>query len=196
MKNLQFSVFRRTNRPFYLVAFKNEATGEYYPAISTRQKTEAEAIKTAFVWLRDSIPQKRAVMKVEGLALKDTARKIKTKAEAETLLDEMKRMGWIKSYVLTESQAAQDFPAFLTGFWDWDKSAYIAEKRRKSHGIHRRYCNQQGRTAAMYWQPFFKGRILGDITAADVDAFITHIGNTPLSAGRKNTVILAGTKPL
>jgi hypothetical protein len=47
----------------------------------------------------------------------------------------MKRMGWIKSYVLTETTAAQDFPAFLSDFWDWNKSAYIAEKRRKEHGI-------------------------------------------------------------
>ncbi|MDR0448386.1 MAG: site-specific integrase, partial [Treponema sp.] len=135
MKSLPFSVFKRTNRPFYLVAFKNEATGEYYPAISTKQKTEAEAIKTAFAWLRDGIPQKREPLKVEGMALKDVARKIKTKTEAETLLEEMKRMGWIKNYVLTGSPAAQDFTMFLSEFWDWNKSAYIAEKRRKEHGI-------------------------------------------------------------
>jgi integrase len=85
---------------------------------------------------------------------------------------------------------------FLSEFWDWDKSAYIAEKRRKSHGIHRQYCIRQRRAAAMYWQPFFKDRILGDITAVDVDAFITNMGDKPLSAGRKNTIILAGTKPL
>ena len=47
MKSLPFSVFKRANRPCYLVAFKNEETGEYFPAISTKQKTEAEAVKTA-----------------------------------------------------------------------------------------------------------------------------------------------------
>jgi integrase len=108
----------------------------------------------------------------------------------------MKRMGWIKSYVLTESPAAQDFTLFLSEFWDWDKSAYIAEKRRKNHGIHRAHCIRQGQAATLYWEPFFKGRILGDITAADVDAFINHMGSLPLSAGRRNSVILAGTKPL
>jgi len=196
MKSLPFSVFKRADRPCYSVSFKNEATGEYYPAISTRQKDEAEALKTAFAWLRDGIPQKRATIKVEALSLKDTARKIKTTAEAEILLAELKRTGWIKSYVLAESPAAQDFTAFLSDFWDWEKSPYIKEKRRKNHGIHRRHCKLQSQSVALYWEPFFKGRFLGDIRAADIDAFINHMGSLPLSAGRKNGVILAGTKPL
>jgi len=139
---------------------------EYYPAISTRQKTEVEAVKTAFAWLRDGIPQKRMPVKVQvqDLALKDTARKIKTKAEAEILIKEMKRAGWIKSYVLAESQAAQDLAAFLSDFWDWDKSPYIKEKRRKNHGIHRRHCILQSQAITLYWEAFFKGRFLGDIT--------------------------------
>jgi integrase len=37
---------------------------------------------------------------------------------------------------------------------------------------------------------------LGDIKAADIDAFIDHMGGLPLSAGRKNGVRIAGTKPL
>jgi len=196
MKRLPFTVFKRTDRLYYLVKFKNEATGEYYPAISTKQETEAAAIKTAFAWLRDGIPQKKEAIKIQDLSLKDTARKIKTKSETEILLKEMKRMGWIKSYVLTETLAAQDFTLFLSEFWDWDKSAYITEKRRKNHGIHKAHCIRQKQAAALYWEPFFKGRILGDITAADIDAFINHMGNKPVSAGRKNNVILAGTKPL
>jgi len=196
MKNLPFSVFKRANRPCYSVKFKNEATGGYYPAISTRQKTEAEAMKTAFAWLRDGIPQKRTPLKVQDLSFKDTARKVKTKVEAEILLEEMKRMGWIKSYVLTETLAAQNFTTFLSEFWDWNKSAYIAEKRRKNHGIHRAHCIRQGQAATLYWEPFFKGRILGDIAATDIDAFINHMGSKAISAARKNSVILAGTKPL
>ena len=72
--------------------------------------------------------KKRTKIKVQNLSLKDTVRQIKTKSEAEILLKEMKRMGWIKSYVLTETLAAQDFTLFLSEFWDWNNSAYIAEK--------------------------------------------------------------------
>jgi integrase len=196
MKSLPFSVFKRADRPCYSVSFKNEATGEYYPAISTRQKTEAEAVKTAFIWLREKKKKKREPLKVESLALKDVARKIKTRAEAEMLLEEIKRMGWIKSYVLAESTAAHGFTLFLSEFWDWNKSAYIAEKRRKNHGIHKRHCKLQGQAIIKYWQSFFSCRFLGDITAVDIDNFINHMGNMAVSASRKNAVIKAGTKPL
>jgi len=193
---LPFSVFKRADRPCYSVKFKNESTGEYYPAISTRQKTEAEAMKTAFAWLRDGIPQKRTSIKVQDLSLKDTARQIKTKEEAEILLKELKRLGWVKSYVLIKTIAAQDFAEFLSDFWTWEKSAYIAEKRRRNHGLHKYHCMRQKKATEKYWAPFFKDRCLGDITAADIDAFITHMGNLPLSASSKNNVIIAGTKPL
>jgi integrase len=43
---------------------------------------------------------------------------------------------------------------------------------------------------------FFKGRFLGEITAADIDTFVNHMGGKPLSASRKNLVIKAGTKAL
>jgi integrase len=46
------------------------------------------------------------------------------------------------------------------------------------------------------WEPFFKGRFLGDITKTDIDDFINHMGDKPVSAARKNIVIKAGTKAL
>jgi hypothetical protein len=64
---------------------------------------------------------------VDQLSLKDTVRKINTKAEI--LLKELKHQGWVKSYILTASPAAQDFTAFLSDFWNWETSAYIKEKR-------------------------------------------------------------------
>jgi len=62
--------------------------------------------------------------------------------------------------------------------------------------LHQYHCMRQKKATEKYWVPFFKGRCLGDITAADIDAFITHMGNLPLSASSKNNVIIAGTKPL
>ena len=58
MKHLPFSVFKRQDRRFFSVRFKNEQTGEYLPAISTKKETEKEAIQTAFEWLKDGIPKK------------------------------------------------------------------------------------------------------------------------------------------
>jgi hypothetical protein len=49
MKNLPFSVFKRADRPYYSVSFKNEATVEYYPAISTRRKPKRRRSKPPFL---------------------------------------------------------------------------------------------------------------------------------------------------
>ena len=125
------------------MSFK-DANGKYLPPISTGKKTENEAMEVAFKWLRDGIPQKNKALKVNDLTLKDVPRKIKTDAETEMLLAELKMLS--------------------------------KEKHRKSHGIHRRHCLIQSQAITLYWEKFFKGRLLGDITATDIDAFINYMG--------------------
>ena len=195
MNAYPFSLFKRADRPFYLVSFKDDH-GNFLSPLSTKKKTEQEALQVAFQWLRDGIPQKQDPEKIQRHALKDMARKIETVADAEIVLNELVRSGLIKSYVLADTQAAKDFNEFLIEFWNWEVSPYIQEKRRKVHGIHKRHCHQQGQIIARYWLPFFEGRVLGDITAKDVDAFITRLADKPISAARKNLVIKAGTKAL
>jgi integrase len=98
--------------------------------------------------------------------------------------------------VLSDTPRAVDFISFLKTFWNWDNSSYIKEKLRKNHGIHKQHCIIQGQAIDLYWKPFFEGRFLGEIMAADIDAFINHMGEKFLSASRKNVVSKAGTKPI
>ena len=195
MNAYPFSLFKRADRSCFSVSFKGK-DGKYLPPISTGKKTENEARETAFLWFRDGIPQKKTTLTVTDLALKDMVRNIKAGEEVKTLLTELTRQGWVKSYVQTETPGAVDFIEFMSNFWDWDNSPYIREKLRKCHGIHKRHCSQQGKAITLYWETFFKGRFLGDITAADIDAFINHMAEKDLSADRKNVIIKAGTKPL
>jgi integrase len=195
MSAYPFSVFKRANRPGFLVSFKDDA-GKYLPALSTKKKTEEEAVQVALKWWREGIPQKKAAVTVHNLSCKEMMRKIKTGTEAENVLSELKRLGWVKGFVVKETPQAEDFVSFLTTFWNWDISPYVKEKLRKNHGIHKRHCKLQGQAITLYWEPFFKGRMLGEILAEDIDAFINHMAEKDLSAGRKNVVIKAGTKPL
>ncbi len=149
MNAFPFSIFKRADRSCYSVSFK-DANGKYLRPVSTGKKTEKEAMEVAFMWLRDGIPQKEAALKVSDLSLKDMARKIKAGDEAETLLTELRRLGWVKSYVQSETPGAVDFISFLNSFWNWDNSPYIKEKQRKNHGIHRRHCMIQGRAIPLY----------------------------------------------
>ena len=193
MNAYPFSVFKRADRPSYLVSFKDD-DGKYLPPLSTKKKTEEEALQVAFRWLKEGIPQKQTT--VQDLSLKNAARKINSENEAKIIIDELKRSGLVKTFVLSNTEQADDFISFLKTFWDWDISPYINEKLRKSHGIHKMHCLKQKQGIARYWEPFFKGRFLGDITAKDIDAFINHMGTLDISASRKNVVIMAGTKPL
>ena len=195
MNALPFSVFKRANRPSFLVAYKDD-NGNYLPALSTKKKTEDEAIAVAFQWLRDGVPQKKSALQAKEMALAATAKSVKTSDDAIRLLSELTKMGWIKNGVVKETPAAENFISFLKSFWEWETSPYINEKLRKSHSIHKRHSKKQGQTIDLYWEPFFKDRCLGEISTVDIDAFITHMGKKDLSASRKNCVIKAGTVAL
>ena len=196
MAGFSFTVLRRTGRPYFYVKFKNDGTGEYTPAISTKQETRAKAVQTASQWLKDGIPSKQGITAKE-YTLRDMARKADLAPEdAAYICRELQRRGLLKSYVLSGSRAAVPLSGFLLDFWEWGKSPYIREKLRKSHGIHRPYAKEQRAAVAKYWVPYFEGRLLGEVTGRDVDGFVATLENLPLAPKSKNRLIQAGVIPL
>jgi integrase len=199
-KPLPFSVFKRANRPCYLVAFKNEKTGAYLPPVSTRQTDEAAAIKTAYDWFRNGVPYKDKAVDLKEYTLRNLAKEA-TSADAELIVKELKRRGLLKSAVLTDTKQDRDFAEFITNFWDYDQSPYIREKLRKNHGIHKRYCHEQLGVVKKYWVPYFAGKLLGEITRQDIETFIEYFETLPETSGvripqsakRRNIIIQAGT---
>jgi hypothetical protein len=71
--SLPFSVFIRSGRRYYSVAFKNEKTGGYFPSISTKQETEPAAIEMAFKWYREGIPSRFGAVSAETYTLRKMA---------------------------------------------------------------------------------------------------------------------------
>jgi integrase len=196
MNAFPFSIFKRADRACYSVSFKDK-NGKYLPPVSTGKKTENEAMQEAFKMMSEGIQQKKKkTVTVREMSLKDEARKLKTKEDADIILSELQRLGLVKSYILDNTQKAQDFNSFLTTFWDWETSPYIKEKLRQNHSIHKRHCKQQSNAVELYWTEFFKGRLLGEITHDDISNFINEMGTKEISSSRKNVVIKAGFKPL
>jgi hypothetical protein len=199
-KPLPFSVFKRKNRPCYVVVFKNERTGTYLTPISTRQTDEAAAIKVAYEWFKNGVPKKDNVVNLKDYTLRDLAKEA-DKTDAESIVSELKRRGLLKSAIITDTKQDRDFADFILNFWDYDNSPYIREKLRKNHGIHRRYCYEQLGAVKKYWVPYFTGKLLGEITRQDIEAFIEYFETlpetkgerVPQSAKRKNIIIQAGT---
>ncbi|MDR0720092.1 MAG: site-specific integrase, partial [Treponema sp.] len=76
MNKYPFSVFKRSDRTCFSVAFKSQS-GKYLKPLSTGKKTEDEAFQVAFQWLRDGVPgrqEKTEALTVNQLALQDFVR--------------------------------------------------------------------------------------------------------------------------
>jgi integrase len=198
LDSLPYSIFKRSDRPYYLVSFKNEITGEYLPAISTKQVTKSAATKTIIEWLRDGIPQKKgSTISLNTLTLRSVFKEAElTMDDAVFFIDEMKRRNLIKSAVFTESKQDRDFGQFLEECWTWDKSDYIAEKLRRDHSIHRTYAKSQLLSVKKYWLPAFIGKTLGGLTKEDIEEFVKSFETMKVSAARKNQILKAGLVPL
>jgi integrase len=201
---MPFSVFLRGGRPYYYVSFKNEKTGGYLPAISTKKTSEADALRQAWAWYKDGVPRKGGDLNIETLSLRDYFRHANlTRADAEYIVGELKRRGHIASCVMAGSGGSARFTDFLEEFWDWERSQYVREKLRAEHSIHKNYTYIMASHARNYWFPFFGEKLLGDLSPADIDRFIDGLScsrngreNKPLTNASKNMVIMAGTIPM
>jgi integrase len=201
---MPFSVFLRGDRPYYYVSFKNEKTGAYLPAISTKKADEDAAVRQAWAWYREGVPRKGGRLKIETLSLRDSIRRSDlTRADAEYIVDELKRRGHIASCIMAGSGGSARFSDFLEEFWDWERSPYVREKLRAEHSIHRNYVYKMSNNVKNYWLPFFGEKMLGELSPADIDRFVDGLSaarhgreNKPLTNPRKNIIISAGTTPL
>ena len=136
MHKLPFSIFRRGRRRFYYVAFKNQLTGDYLPAISTKQETEAGAIQNRSEGSRtETVPLKK-------YSLRDMAKEADlTLGDAEYICRELKKRGLLRDFILPETKKAIPFAEYLLNFWDWEKSEYpgkTAEKPRHTPSVYYR----------------------------------------------------------
>ena len=84
MNAYPFSVFKRADRPCYLVSFKDD-NRKYLPPRSTKKTCEKEAMKVAFEWLRYGIPQKKNTLRISDLSVKTMVCNISSGDEAALL---------------------------------------------------------------------------------------------------------------
>ncbi|GBR76088.1 integrase [Candidatus Termititenax persephonae] len=198
MTERPFSIFSRKGKSYFYVQFKNEKTGRYFPRqYSTRQTSEAEAVKIAWEWYTNGIPQKDSVLTI---AQSEVISTIKTatlgKSDVKRIIETLQSQGYIKSAILPNTKADRDFVDYLLEFWDFDRSPYVREKLRRNHGIHLCYCQDNLAIIKKRWLPIFKGRLLGDIARQDIENFVSMLDTDSRAAKTKNKDIIAGVLPL
>ncbi|MDR0640089.1 MAG: tyrosine-type recombinase/integrase [Spirochaetaceae bacterium] len=192
-----FSVYRRVGRSAYLVAFKDEATGRYLPAVSTRKEKYADAVKQAWVWYREGIPRKEGPVSVPADSIRKLLRETSlTVRDVEMLVGVLRDRGFVKSCVFAGGPDGPLLADYLKEFWDWDNSPYVREKLRRQNSIHKSYVNESLRTIVKHWEPYFKDKRLGDVTKDDVNAFADSVAALPVGHQRKNKIMLVGCIPL
>jgi len=189
----RFSLYRR-GRVFY-VQFWNQQTRCYASGISTRQLTRNAALATVATWQTSGI-EPRATS-VEDLLSADTAiRYLRgaalTYQDARRIVEELEERGLLRS---PDDPSSESLVSFLSRFWDYEHSPYVADLHSHKHAIGRRHCYDMTRCVENHWKPFFADRALAGISKTDLNEFSRVIGSK-LAAKTANNVLTAGTVAL
>ncbi|GHU82100.1 hypothetical protein FACS189468_5920 [Spirochaetia bacterium] len=196
---LPFSLFQRSNRPYYYVRFRNEITGKLSnDFLNTQKETEFEALQVAFHWLRDGIPTKQQrIISGSSYDLRTAIQEANlTREDASFIIDTLKQKGFIKAVVFNDSTSNIDFNEYLINFWTFGKSDYLSEKLRKENSIHRRHVENQLASVKKYWCPAFKGKFLGELVNKDIKEFVKTFDTVEKAVTTKNAILLAGLTAL
>lgn len=180
-------------------------TGRKLPARSTRTDDHDEAVLVVADWLKNGLPSgrdeaRRPLSEVFTLErILDSLRGAPLdSAAAAKIADILKARGLFVSAVVAGSPGAELFGDYLARFWDYEKSPYVKDLHSVERRMGKAHSGESLGRVKLYWQPFFKGRYLAEITRADLKAFRLHLAEPELglSASTRNRVMTVGTTAL
>lgn len=198
VQNKPFTLSKRKDSPFFFVRFKDETTGKYLNAVSTKKADRAEAEKVAWKWYSEGkISRADRKQTLEAESIFEQVRKSDiTDDDILNVIDIAKKKGIIKSYVKAGDKNDVPLADYLLDFWTWEKSVYIKEKLRREKSIGRARAKDSWRCVKNYWIPFFKGKLLGELTKQDLRDFLSHIQTLGWANATKNKIWLAGAQAI
>lgn len=189
-----FSLFKRKSSRYYYVKFKDEKTGVYSAAVSTKETDRTHAMKKALLWYSNG--KVKAEEEEKSLALLTAFESLQaenlTKSDTQKILSILKNKGLIKTFVLPNEKDDIDFCKYLSDFWDWNKSDYVQEKLKSDSSIGKKHAEDNMSRIKNYWLPKFEGRLLGELTKKDMRDFSLELSRLPLTSSTKNKIWLAG----
>lgn len=198
IQNLPFVISKRKDSKYYSVRFKDEKTGKYLPAQSTKQTDKTEAIKTAWAWYSSGqISRKDKKQDLNSLSIFEEIRKNDIdNADMVKMLELLKERGMIKTYVVTGTKDDVKFSDYLENFWTYEKSEYIQEKLKSGKTVGKSRVQATLFRIKKYWNPFFKEKLLGEITRQDLKDFQVYLQKLEISSDTKNDIWLAGAQAI
>jgi integrase len=180
----QFSFYRRYG--LFYVRFRDPITKERLPGRSTGKDNRDEALMVVHQWLEKGLPPPITALLPVKQGLKE--KPLSTHLEVSQLLSEIKAAtldhqdmkkieailvdkGLILMMVLKSSPESELFSDFLTRFWTYDESPYVKERLSHKLRIGRAHTKISLDRVKAYWNPYFKGRAIGEIQREDLQKF-------------------------
>ena len=203
-----FNLYRRGR--IYYCRFKDEYLNKWSSGISTGESNKNAAYAVVFSWERDGIPQHNN-RSPEGLIstrrIVDTLRTADiTSNEVDSILTILRDRGLIVTAIRpgqTDVGPLVEFLEkplleYLTWFWDYDTSEYVANKRRHGHAITRTHCNNRKSSVLRHWGPWLKKNPVTLVTTTrnTLDRFSAYIAEKGLSTQSCNHLLTAATAAL
>jgi integrase len=189
----------RHNGTFY-AELVDPQTGGKLTARSTGTKNRDEALLKIAEWLKSGIPTGRmrkprtleAATGIENI-LKAIRRTELNSDDALRIVQVLKDRGLIDIAAVKSGKGTIPFTEFLDGFWDYETSPYIREKRAHGQSIGKRHCYESMSRFNRYWESAFRGRTLNSITRQDLKDFSLSLAEGGLAPASVNKVMAVGT---
>lgn len=190
---LPFILFKRKKSRFYYVAFKLVDCPGYTSARSTGEDDRTRAFRKACLMMASPASRElevsadaRRVMSNPDLSSKDV----------EALLSGLAGRGLVKSYVLPGGAGDVRAVDYAMDFWTRGKSRYLAEQERAGKRPGTQVLENRRNCLKRHWVEALGGKLLADLTKADLDLVLDKISGQDLSFNTKNKIMEAMTKPL
>ena len=182
----EFSLSKRSESPFWYVAFKNPYTKKYGTKKSTGSPVKADAVKIAYKMLYEEKGNElKAILDaLQSMDLSGT--------DAAAIVDVLDKKHLISTIITKDDAGSESVTEFLSRFWDYDNSPYVKEKLHKNHSIHKQYVRSNKNAVALHWKPFFEDIAIGKLTKNDLNTFMENL-DPALSGARKNNILKVGT---
>ncbi|MEI6875539.1 MAG: tyrosine-type recombinase/integrase, partial [Spirochaetota bacterium] len=197
--------YLHTRAGVYYAELIDPETGKKLPAKSTGERDKDDARDVVRAWLRTGVPasptrQSRPTKEVFSLAsiLSAVRAADLTVADAEKIAEALKAKGLLLSYTTPGGLGSELFSAFLTKFWTYEESPYVAEKLAHGQRMTHEHTEHSLGRVRLHWFPAFKGKRLAELTKNDIKAFSISLGDSKLALapGTRNRILVAGTTPL
>ena len=190
---LPFILYKRRKSRFYYAAFKLGGCPGYTSGKSTGEEDYSRAFRRACQMMaspengrREALAKAKKILSSADLTLSDV----------ESLLSGLAGRGLVRSYVLPGDGADIRAVDYAMDFWTRGKSRYLAEQERAGKRTGTQVLEAHRSVIRRHWAAALGGKLIADVSKADLDGVLDRLSASGLSFHTKNIVMESMTKPL